>query len=221
MSGAITELDADLLDRYFTMKAHLQEGRKTKKIRRGIRISLVAACVALVLCAVPTLKLVFGGAHSAAPVSETYRSTEEAHDALGFATLYAGLTFDPEYPGTVAVSYEAVPEENGVRADSENPLQMHIHAVYPNGDTADKVDYYVIFGRDSVEDCLIGGYEEQGLTREIQGITVHCSFIRDGAMHGQARFLYDGDLYVIDVNSSGDAYHLDPYLNPVLQNAQR
>ena len=47
---------------------------------------------------------------------------------------------------------------------------------YPNGETTDSVDYYIIFNRDSVDDSYIGGYEEQGLTKEVNGITVHRSF---------------------------------------------
>lgn len=102
------------------------------------------------------------------------------------------------------------------QANLEKPLQLKIRATYPNGETTDSVDYYIIFNRDSVDDRYIGGYEEQGLTKEINGITVHYSLIQDGAMHGQAKFLYEGNLYVIDVLSSGDKYNLDTYIDMVL-----
>ena len=91
-----------------------------------------------------------------------------------------------------------------------------IRATYPNGDAADTVHYYVIFNKDSVEDSYVGGYEEQGLTREVGGVTVHYSMIFDGATHGQAKFLYGGDLYVIDVISGGEEHTLDTYIGMVL-----
>ena len=47
-------------------------------------------------------------------------------------------------------------------------------------------------------------------------MTVHYSLIQDGAMHGQAKFVYEGNLYVIDVNSWGNEYNLDTYIDMVL-----
>ena len=85
-----------------------------------------------------------------------------------------------------------------------------------NGKTIDMVDFYILFNQDSIDDSRIGGYVEQGLTKEIGSITVHYSLIEDGAMHGHAKFLYEGNLYVIDVKSSGSVHALDTYLNMVL-----
>ena len=69
------------------------------------------------------------------------------------------------------------------------------------------VKLYILFDCDSVEDSSIGGYEEQGLTQWYGDIVVHYSVIRDPRPHGQAKFLYGGDLYVLDVVSS-EAYSL-------------
>ena len=90
-----------------------------------------------------------------------------------------------------------------------------IQASYANGELIDRVNYYIIFNKDSIDDSYIGGYEEQGLTKEINGITVHYSLIQDGAMHGQAKFIYEGNLYIIDVHSWGDEYNLDTYIDMV------
>ena len=35
-------------------------------------------------------------------------------------------------------------------------------------------------------------------------------------MHGQAKFLYGGNLYVLDVNSTGETHHLMRYLDMLL-----
>ena len=93
-----------------------------------------------------------------------------------------------------------------------------IHSSYDYGEFIDMVDYNVLFNKASVDDSYIGGYVEQGLTKEINGVTVHyCLFESNGRMHGQAKFLHDGNLYVIDVKSSGTEHTLDTYLNMVLK----
>ena len=53
LSNAITELDSDILDRYFTMKSSLE---KKAKRRAWIKWTpLVAACLALVVFIVPSV----------------------------------------------------------------------------------------------------------------------------------------------------------------------
>ena len=179
-------------------------------------VSLAAACFTLVICAVPIMNLIFGGSHSDAPISNNYNSLEEVHNALGFDTLYSKLELDKSNTKSITISYSSINGDSGLQANLEKPLQLKIRATYSNGETTDSVDYYIIFNRDSVDDSYIGGYEEQGLTKEINGITVHYSLIQDGAMHGQAKFLYEGNLYVIDVNSWGNEYNLDTYIDMVL-----
>ena len=203
------------LDPELIMKAAPAE--KVQKKNAWIKwTSLAAACFALVICAMPIMKLEFGGSHSDAPVSNTYNSIEEVHNVLGYDTLYSKLDLDESNTKRISISYDSINGDNGLEANLEKPLQLQIRATYPNGETTDNVDYYIIFNRDSIDDSYIGGYEEQGLTKEINGITVHYSLIQDGAMHGQAKFLYEGNLYVIDVNSWGNQYNLDTYIDMVL-----
>ena len=203
------------LDPELIMKAAPAE--KVQKKNAWIKwTSLAAACFALVICAMPIMNLIFGGSHGEAPVSNTYDSIEEVHSALGYDTLYSKLELVESNIKNISISYDPVNGDSGLQANLEKPLQLKIRATYSNGETTDSVDYYIIFNRDSVDDSYIGGYEEQGLTKEINGITVHYSLIQDGAMHGQAKFLYDGNLYVIDVNSWGNQYNLDTYIDMVL-----
>ena len=205
------------LDPELIMKAAPAEKVQKKKKNAWIKwTSLAAACFALVICAMPIMNLIFGGSHGEAPVSNTYDSIEEVHSALGYDTLYSKLKLVESNIKNISISYDSVNGDSGLQANLEKPLQLKIRATYPNGETTDSVDYYIIFNRDSVDDSYIGGYEEQGLTKEINGITVHYSLIQDGAMHGQAKFLYDGNLYVIDVNSWGNEYNLDTYIDMVL-----
>lgn len=177
---------------------------------------LAAACLALVICIVPVWDALFGGTHGDAPVSNSFDSLEDVHKVLGYDTLYAGLDLDKTSKCSIAVSFASYDAPDGSQAGLENPLQLLIRTTYPNGDTTDTVHYYVIFNKDSVEDSYIGGYEEQGLSKEFGGVTVHYSMIQDGATHGQAKFLYGGDLYVIDVISGGDDHTLDTYIGLVL-----
>lgn len=190
--------------------------RKKKKKGWIKWASLAAACLALVICIVPVWDALFGGTHGDAPVSNSFDSLEDFHEVLGYDTLYAGLDLDKTSKCSIAVSFASYDAPDGSQADLENPLQLLIRTAYPNGDTTDTVHYYVIFNKDSVEDSYIGGYEEQGLTKEFGGVTVHYSMIQDGAAHGQAKFLYGGDLYVIDVISGGDDHTLDTYIGLVL-----
>ena len=195
---------------------------RRKKNKAWIKwASLAAACLALAVCVVPLWDALFGGSHGNAPVSTTFESPEAVHKVLGYDTLYAGLDLEIATKSSISVSFASYDAPDGAQADLEEPLQMLIRATYQNGDTTDTVHYYVIFNKDSVEDSYIGGYEEQGLTREIGGVTVHYSMILDGATHGQAKFLYGGDLYVIDVISGGDDHTLDTYIGMVLDGLGR
>ena len=192
--------------------------RQKKPVRKAWMkwASLAAACLALVIGAFPIMDFILGGSYSDVPVSHNYNSLEEVHNALGFDTLYSKLDLGQTNTRKISLSCASINGDNGLQANLEKPLQLQIRATYPNGEATDRVDYYIIFNRDSVDDSYVGGYEEQGLTKEINGITVHYSLIQDGAMHGQAKFLHEGNLYVIDVNSGGNEYNLDTYMNMVL-----
>ena len=174
----------------------------------------------MVVFIVPSVLIAFQGANSADPGVDIYNSLDAVHDALGYDTLYSKLDLDKARTSNISISSTVV-TPSGVYADGnlqmsvKKPSQLLIQASYSNGELIDRVNYYIIFNKNSIEDGYIAGYEEQGLTKEMNGITVHYSLIQDGAMHGQARFVYDGNLYIIDVHSWGDQYNLDTYLDMV------
>ena len=235
LTNAITELDTDILDRYFTMKQTLTAKKKAKVPTWTKWASLAAACLVLLILAIPKEKPLTNIPENTAPLSRSYASIEEAHKALGKSTLYSKITLDTLNPSDISIVYDFVTGdisiENNIEVDAlggiagvpdleqiniPKPRQLTIHTAYDNGKTIDMVDFYILFNRKSVDDSRIGGYVEQGLTKEIGGVTVHYSLIEDGAMHGHAKFLCEGNLYVIDVKSSGDVFTLDAYLNMVL-----
>lgn len=235
LTNAITELDTDILDRYFTMKQALTAKKKATVPTWAKWTSLAAACLVLLILAIPIEKPLSNNPGSTAPLSRSYASIEEAHKALGKSTLYSKITLDTLNPSNISIVYDFVAGDialdNNVEVDAfsgmasvpnleqlkiPKPRQLAIHTAYDNEKTIDMVDFYILFNQDSIDDSRIGGYVEQGLTKEIGGITVHYSLIEDGAMHGHAKFLYEGNLYVIDVKSSGSVHALDTYLNMVL-----
>ena len=113
---------------------------------------------------------------------------------------------------TVSISISCYEDENG-NVDVRDPNQLK--ATLSGGGI--RVSYYILFGKDNVKKSYISGYEEQKLRREINGITVHYSKIYDGSYHSQAKFIYDGDLYVIDVTSKEDIHDINNYIDRILK----
>ena len=102
LSNTITELDSDILDRYFTMKSSLE---KKAKRRAWIKWTpLVAACLALVVFIAPSVFIAFQGAHSADPGVDIYNSLDAVHDALGYDTLYSNLDLDKTSTCNISIS---------------------------------------------------------------------------------------------------------------------
>lgn len=136
-----------------------------------------------------------------------------------------GMASDPlpTLPVETSVEHEAIDSIFEGPVDAESPVEEWAPPETDDlplpsdgeGDDAASVRLYILFDCDSVEDSYIGGYEEQGLTQWYGDIAVHYSVIRDPRMHGQAKFLYGGNLYVLDV-ASGDQRTLFHYLDLLL-----
>lgn len=148
-------------------------------------------------------------------ISVEYGSIEEAHNAIKYNTLCSNIVLDESGFSSINTIF---PSSSGTEGLLINPQELLIHTSYDRGGFTDMVDYYVLFNKESVDESYVDGYVEQGLTKEINGVTVHyCLFESDGGMQGQAKFLYDGNLYVIDVKSSGTECTLDTYIDMVLK----
>ena len=160
----------------------------------------LAACFCLIAAlAVGYYNVVLRGAQAPGPESFDFETLTDMNASVGIETLYN----DENVAGIANIS---------VTYYGDQPNQAKIRA--KDGEIT--VHYYVLFGRDKVKDSYIGGYEEQKLRLEIGDITVHYSKIYDGAYHSQAKFVCDGNLYVIDVTSSEDIHDITDYINKIL-----
>ena len=168
----------------------------------------LAACFCLIVYVGFMMKIAFTGASAPGPVSIQYESIAEMNEALGRETLYSDDNIENAF--NISVSYT---DDGTGNADLSHPNQALIRA--SDGDVT--VFYYVIFNRDSVDKSYVGGYREQNLRREIGGVTVHYSKTFDGKYYeNQAKFVYGGDLYVIDFISQEDTHDIMNYIEKVL-----
>lgn len=140
------------------------------------------------------------------PLSVDYPTLEAAHGALGYATLYENLALDRSDTNDISVLYDfsyAKPEDESIESFG-SPRQMCIEASYTKGNILDQVEYYVIFGSNHVDDSYIGGYAEQNRQQKIGEVTVHYAVYKRGStLYSHAKFVYEGNLYVIHIQSHG------------------
>lgn len=224
LMDAITAMDGELLDEALQERASLlpRASRKIKPL--AVKRMGLAACLALALLVVPYAKLVFSGSHTSDRFSERYHSVSSVEQALGQDILLEPLeealrpAIDPSIlinsPSNITVSYTH-------KGGAPSMLKARYNAIEADNslDTDDpetRVELYILFGHDDLNDSYVGGYEEQGLAKQYGDITVVYSLIQDPLMHGQAKFLYGGDLYVLDVQSTGDRHFLMKYLDILL-----
>jgi len=209
---AISYLDVELLAVHLEKKDKLRARAKVKR-KTILRWSAIAACIALILCISPIVNLIFDGSHSGAPISIEYSNINEVHEQLGFDTLYGNLDYDSATTRKITVSYEDDGERNAM---INEPTQLLIRQIYKNNNEAVNVNFYILFDKVDVKDSCIGGYEEQGLSKEVNGVKVHYSTIFDGSNHTQAKFVYEGNLYVVDAVSFGEI-DIDYFLEKLLK----
>ncbi len=170
----------------------------------------LAACFCLIASIVGFYAtLVFGGADSAdpgekdpqapAPPSKAYQSVFDMYDDIGKEILYTDDMLDES--ASITLVFNAI--------DGDKPHHLNI--------SSSKCDYYIFFGNDSVDDSRIAGYVEQGLRFELNGVTVHYSeYFSSNTYRSQAKFVYDGDLYVIDNTSSADNFDIVAEVTKIL-----
>lgn len=192
--------------------ALILEAERVPKKNSLKKWSAIAACFLLVaLVAVGYYDLVLRGANAGDPGPHNfkYSTLAEMNAAIGRETLYTDATV--EYDENSVIRVSCFENEDGI-LDLHEPSQLCI----TTNDGKVNVEYFIIFGRDDVNDSYVGGYEEQNLRLELGGITVHYSKIFDGSFHSQAKFVFGGDLYVIDVTSKEDVHDILDYINKIL-----
>lgn len=188
--------------------ALILDAEKPRKKTNWLKWASIAAGFCLIVYLGFMMKIAFTGANAPGPVSIQYESIAEMNEALGRETLYSDDNIENAF--NILVSYT---DDGTGNADLSHPNQALIRA--SDGDVT--VFYYVIFNRDSVDKSYVGGYREQNLRREIGGVTVHYSKTFDGKYYeNQAKFVYGGDLYVIDFISQEDTHDIMNYIEKVL-----
>ena len=192
--------------------ALILDAEKPRKKTGWLKWAGVAAGFCLIVYLGFMMKIAFTGANAPGPASFYYDSFAEMNAAIGKDTLYNDANTAFAESETVSISISCYEDENG-NVDVRDPSQLK--ATLSGGGI--RVSYYILFGKDNVKKSYIGGYEEQKLRREINGITVHYSKIYDGSYHSQAKFIYDGDLYVIDVTSKEDIHDINDYIDRILK----
>jgi len=192
--------------------ALILDAEKSRKKTGWLKWAGVAAGFCLIVYLGFMMKIAFTGANAPGPTNFYYDSFAEMNAAIGKDTLYNDANTAFAESETVSISISCYEDENG-NVDVRDPNQLK--ATLSGGGI--RVSYYILFGKDNVKASYIGGYEEQKLRREINGITVHYSKIYDGSYHSQAKFIYDGDLYVIDVTSKEDIHDINDYIDRILK----
>ncbi len=218
---AFTRMDSALLDEALCERAKL-----LPRVKRRIkpltvkRAGALAACLAVVLAAGLYARTLFTGSREPAPHSEYFSSVSAVEAALGENLPLESLESSMRRDRDIHVTFPT--DEDGSHGTRPLQLKARYQATESGGapdgsDASTYVDLYILFDKDSVSDSYIGGFVEQGLSKEYGNITVVYSLIEDGMKHGQAKFLYEGDLYVLDVNSTGDTHRLMTYLDMLME----
>ena len=237
---AMSALPDEIYEKFISIDAQMHRQRQRKK-----RVNIVTgacaccACVLLIIAVLPILNAVFGGAKSAGPETAVFNSMAEVDAYLDRSTVYSTLDLSSaqsigitllykESENTVSSSasgWRPIWDVGNDKADNEQekgddngePQQLRINATYANGDGYDTVRYYLLFGINDPDRSYIVGYEEQGLSMTVNGIEIFYCHLDDVSHSSQAKFVYEGDLYVVNVNSGGDTHNLEPHLNRVLE----
>lgn len=192
--------------------ALILDAEKPLKKTGWLKWASIAAGFCLIVYLGFMLKIAFTGANAPGPTNFYYDSFAEMNAAIGKDTLYNDVNTALTESETVNISISCYEDENG-NVDVRDPNQLK--ATLSGGGI--RVSYYILFGKDNVKKSYISGYEEQKLRREINGITVHYSEIFDGSYHSQAKFVWGGDLYVIDVTSKEDIHDIQDYIDQILK----
>ncbi len=169
----------------------------------------IAACFCLIASIVGFYAtVVFGGAQSPAPGNPDatpppfcvkYQSFEELSAAIGKETLFNGSSLD-------------LTDSEIILTFDENDRSKPHHAEIASANTL----YYILLGCQDIDNPY-GGFEKPGQSLDIGGVTVYYSeYFADDLYRSHAKFVYDGDLYVIDNNSPSDDFDIIAEVTKIL-----
>ena len=175
-----------------------------KKKNAWLKWGVIAACITLIVCAIPLINVIFDGANTKAPVSINYDSLEDMNNSLGKESLYNNSTIDVSKGELTHIAISFIADQEG-KADMQKPTQARIDQ--KNDDS--NIRYYILFDKTNIEDSYIAGYEEQNLSFVVNGIRVHYSTVQYKSIYEcQAKFVYDGNIYVINVTTPNNDFDI-------------
>ena len=222
---ALDSLEGDWLEEALCRRAELlpRAARRIKPLTVR-RLGTLAACLAVILTVGLYVKTAVTPSHEPAPLMKYFATVEAVEGALGKELLLRPLEESLLREQDIHVSYAIFEDYHNDDGHEDNtPLMLNaryfcIEDFDPQASAQEysHVELYILFDKNNVNDSYIAGYEEQGLSKQYGEITVVYSLIEDGMMHGQAKFLYEGNLYVLDVNSTGQTHRLMTYLELLL-----
>ncbi len=211
MMDIMSGLSEEQLDRHHDMKMKLK--RKKKKRRYATVIGAVA-CLMLVFVAMPWYIMIGEVAYgNENMVDIKYNQISDAEMVMNYKTLYTNLNLDKP---VIYVTYRG---KDGV-ADYSQPKSLKVSIDTSEGKLIEHVTLYTFFGKSSL-DGLVSEYTENVEEKKVFGYDIRFSKRQNkGSYYVQARFLYDGNLYIIDVaNMNPDkpvSKILDSYLEKIL-----
>lgn len=183
-----------------------------KKSNTWLKWGALAACFALIVCAIPLVNVIFDGANHKAPISINYDSLEDMNNSLSKESLYNNSTIDVSKGELTNIAISFIADQEG-KADMQKPTQARIDQKIADSN----IRYYILFGKTDIEDSYIAGYEEQNLSFVVNGITVHYSTVQYKATYeSQAKFVYDGNIYVIDVTTPNADFDIKKLASNIL-----
>ena len=212
LTDAITELDTDILDRYFIIKRNLKEKKRKGKI--WLQGTSLAACLALIFTI--TWAVTRQKPSDDTPISIRYTSLEEAHKALGYETLYAKLNLENAALTDISISYAPMDNSGEPEADATAPLVLKINASYSvpgqTLTTSPHYVYYCVAFNSGYMDEELAKHAEKMEMKVINGTFVQYYLIReydptqDLTIGECVRFSNGGDQYTRYTHVNGKQY---------------
>ncbi len=211
MMDIMSGLSEEQLNRHHDMKLKLK--RKKTKLRYATVIG-VAASLVLIFTVIPWYIKISKGANAVDPRIEVrYESIFDAEKDLNYKTLFTNLNLEK------SVIYVTYKEKDDI-ADYSQPESLKISIDTSEGKLIGQVTLYTFFGKSSL-DGLVSEYTENVEEKKVFEHEIRFSERQNkGSYYIQARFLHDGNLYIIDVaNMNPDkqvSEILDGYLEKIL-----
>lgn len=219
---AVTYLDSDLIENHIKQ----MQKNKTKKhhdLKKHIikYSAIAAACIVLTICLLPFLHLpTKSDINNSESMSETIKNNISLEEIQSLDILYSKLNFNTNMNIQTNAVYNTLKNSNDeiTREIIEiNIMQKYsFESNYPNLDIqTDNVTFTVKFG---IKKITVNPFESNFLVKTINSTDVYCSSrVNGNGTYGEAKFVFEGNLYIIEIYSASDKINFDFYLDMILK----